>query len=90
LHRPNDRPREREVARRHIRFIDAPEPLLLFTLTPAPGSSRSISAPNRYDYRYPLKTPTLLQIDCPGPVNGRTEGRELRLPGQSTIYARVF
>ncbi len=38
----------------------------------------------------PAETPTLHQIDCPGPVNGRIEGRELRLPGQSTIYARVL
>jgi alpha-glucosidase len=75
-----------------IRFIDAPEPLLLFMRSHARGSL--LVAINLgvepVSLSIPAATPTLQQIDCPGPLNGRIEGRELRLPGQSTVYARVL
>jgi alpha-glucosidase len=75
-----------------IRFLDAPEPLLVFTRTHAAQTllvainlgGESLSWP------LPASTAMLRQIDCPGPRNGRAGRRELQLPGHSAIYAEVL
>jgi len=74
-----------------IHFIDAPEPLLLFTRTHAAGSllvainlgAEPVSLP------IPAQTPELHPIHCPGPSNGRIEQRMLDLPGYAVIYAEI-
>ena len=75
-----------------IRFLEAAEPLLVFTRTHA-GTTLLVAinlgaAP--LSWPLPAATPMLQQIDCPGPLNGRVERRELQLPGQSLIYAHVL
>ena len=75
-----------------IRFLDAPDPLLVFTRTH--GATTLLVAINLgaapVSWPLPAATPMLQQIDCPGPLNGRVEGRALQLPGQSLIYAHVL
>ena len=71
-----------------IRFLDAPEPLLLFTRTSANGTT--LVAMNLGANAAVMPVPAssaLRQIQCPGPGNGVVEARELKLPGHSVIYA---
>jgi alpha-glucosidase len=75
-----------------IRFLDAPEPVLMFVrageqqqlLVVLNLGAKPLSLP------LPAATPTLRQIECPGPRNGRVEPRELKLPGHAAIYAEVL
>ena len=73
-----------------IRFLDADEPVLMFTRTHdgetvlaafnLGGDPISVPAP---------QTLHLTQTDCPGPRNGRIEAGRMVLPAYALIYARV-
>ncbi|MBS0582729.1 MAG: alpha glucosidase [Proteobacteria bacterium] len=73
-----------------IRFLDADEPVLMFTrahggetllvVLNLGGEDRDVAAPP--DMR-------LAQIDCPGPRNGRIQAGRLLLPPHAVVYARV-
>ena len=75
-----------------IRFLDAPEPVLMFTRADARAcwlivinlGGEPLSLP------VPDELPTLRQIDCPGPRNGRVDRRQLNLPGHAIIYAELL
>jgi alpha-glucosidase len=81
--------RTQEVLRSgDIRFLDAPEPLLLFTRTL--GDHSTLVAINLGEHAASIPIPeslALRQVECPGPRRGQVEARELKLPGHSLIYA---
>ena len=71
-----------------IRFLDAPEPLLLF-LREAAGRTMLVAA-NLGAQAASVSIPAsfaLSQIRCPGPDNGTLDATALHLPGHSVIYA---
>ena len=73
-----------------IRFLDADEPVLLFTRTHA--RETLLVALNLGATEVVASTPhglRLEQIDCPGPRNGRIEANNLVLPAHAVVYARV-
>jgi alpha-glucosidase len=75
-----------------IRFLDADEPVLMFTrrhggetlLVALNLSAEECSVPILPDM-------TLKQIDCPGPLNGivRAQESELVLPGYAAVFAKI-
>ncbi|HEX7916954.1 alpha-glucosidase family protein [Rudaea sp.] len=73
-----------------IRFLDADEPVLMFTRTHAKETllvalnlgAIEVAAPAPRGLR-------LEQIACPGPSNGRIEAAHLVLPAHAVVYARV-
>jgi alpha-glucosidase len=73
-----------------IRFLDAPEPVLVFAREHA---GRTLLAAFNLGVRATsVPTPAglrLRQIECPGPRNGRIDGAALTLPGHCAIYAEV-
>jgi alpha-glucosidase len=73
-----------------IRFLDAPEPLLLF-LRESAGRMILVAANLGADAAsVPIPASLALrQIQCPGPDNGAVDATSLRLPGHSVIYAEA-
>jgi len=73
-----------------IRFLDAPEPVLVFAREHAGRTllaafnlgARATSMPIPPGLR-------LRQIECPGPHSGRIDGAAFTLPGHCVIYAEV-
>ncbi len=73
-----------------IRFLDADEPLLMFTRTHRDETllvalnlgHAEVSAPVPQGLR-------LQQLDCPGPRNGRIDAARMLLGAHAVIYARV-
>lgn len=75
-----------------IRFLDAPEPVLLFTRTDDRDGTLLVAinlGVEPLSLPLPAAIPSLRQIDCPGPRNGRVEVGDLKLPGHAVIYAEV-
>jgi alpha-glucosidase len=73
-----------------IAFLDAPEPLLVFTRRHEQSTLLVAINLGAEPLSWPLPAGMALQqIACPGPSNGRVAGRELQLPGHSAIYAHV-
>ena len=73
-----------------IRFLDADEPVLMFTRTY--GGETLLVALNLGAAEVAAPAPRglrLEQIDCPGPRNGRIEATHLVLPAHAVVYARV-
>jgi alpha-glucosidase len=71
-----------------IHFLDAPEPLLLFTRKSAQRTL--LVAVNLGADAATIPIPAALalrQIQCPGPDNGAVDATSLRLPAHSVIYA---
>ena len=71
-----------------IRFLDAPEPLLVFTR--ACAGRTTLVAMNLGAEATSIPVPdsfVLRQTECPGPRNGRVEPHKLVLPGHAVIYA---
>jgi alpha-glucosidase len=75
-----------------IRFLDAPEPVLMFVRADAQRQLLVVLNLGAEPLSLPLPaaTPTLRQIECPGPRNGRVDPCELKLPGHAAIYAEVL
>jgi alpha-glucosidase len=73
-----------------IRFLDVPEPLLLFTRT---HLGRSLLVAINLGASAVATTlansPMLRQIQCPGQLNGQLDRHELKLPGHAVIYAEM-
>lgn len=73
-----------------IRFLDADEPVLMFTRTYA--DETLLIALNLGAGEVVVPAPSglrLEQLDCPGPRNGRIEAANLVLPAHAVVYARV-
>lgn len=73
-----------------IRFLDADEPVLMFTRTYA--DETLLIALNLGAGEVFVPAPSglrLEQLDCPGPRNGRIEAANLVLPAHAVVYARV-
>jgi len=73
-----------------IRFLEAPEPLLVF-LRKTPGRTLLVAANLGADAAV-IPVPASLalrQVACPGPDNGTVDATSLCLPGHSVIYADV-
>ena len=71
-----------------IRFLEAPEPLLLFTRTLENHSI--LVAINLGESAATIPIPeslVLRQVECPGPRRGQIDAGELKLPPHSVIYA---
>ena len=75
-----------------IEFIDAPEPVLVFTRS-RENESLLIAinlGVQPVTLAIPATMPTLKPLVCPGPVNGSIEAGELMLPGHAVIYAQII
>ena len=75
-----------------IAFLDAPEPVLLFTRSDEQQRALLVAmnlGVEPVSLPVPAATPTLRQIDCPGPANGRVQQGQLMVPGHAAIYAEV-
>jgi len=73
-----------------IHFLDADEPVLMFTRTYA--DETLLIALNLGAGEVFVPAPSglrLEQLDCPGPRNGRIEAANLVLPAHAVVYARV-
>jgi len=73
-----------------IGFLDAPEPLLVFTR--AHAGERVLVALNLGAEEMCMNAPagmSLRQLEHPGPRRGRIEGNTLHLPGHAAIYAAI-
>ena len=74
-----------------IRFLDAPEPLLVFVR--AHGDERLLAAFNLGATPRSLPLPAgmrVRQLDCPGPANGQLRDGVLQLPGYAVSYAELL